>query len=581
MKAALLTEIGAYDIPISYLKGSRKLFSQDFVVCQNLLLTNKAYQATLLGVLFTIAKPNLRIKAPGIELTGEFFREEVLNILIPLWYGYKVKLPVQSTASSQRTVAIQTIPGETLIEIKNLRDNIKQHIVINTLSFSIDGQEQSALSYSINHADGSIVSDISALAPNSYNIEVKYDLVELSIEVIPGEGVYSLRVRNHFKDLYLVDVLTSSELAATIKYQYKGLTYEELGVPDILFKQVEPELVAPNTYTFSYTDYVKFPTTKTFLLFAIRSKRSYLPTIFGPREPQGLDSDRPWFMRLEGILPQGVTIKETNLGTQKIDSKKQKGVVISKNQIRIGASKLYLAKTKDNKHLEGISVYASGRDDYLFPVSNYDPRTGVITLDIDIPLFADIFVEFREIIEWTDYEQLQLNPLLQSDPETILKNLFLVYADFTSTDDDRSLYHIQLPKVVDGEFHNYTLEECQALVAEVTSNGLPIALIGLTETTDEDYYFSYDIRARGGYTGNNLKIVDRVLWDGEDVDITGKLFTFVPRNIVDRQIELEKKWDPTITVEQAELITRRKIESVIVDATRVGMQNQIYYDGEV
>lgn len=581
MKASIVTNNSRYDIPIAYMRGSRKLFSQDFVVNQNLLLERKEFQSTLLGVLFTIAKPNLRIKAPGIDLTGEFYRDQVLNILVPLWYVYKIKLPVQSTAVNRRVVSLQTEVGQTLVEVKNLRTTSKDHIVINTVKFLIDNQEQSALSYNINHADGSLVADISALTPNVYTIEVQYDLVQLGIDVTLTEGVFSLRARHHFKEEYLVDVLTSKELVVDIKYQYKGTTHQEIAFPDTLYKEVEPELVASNTYTYSYVDVVKFPTTKSYLLFAIRSKRSYLPTLFGSREPQGLDSDRPWFLRLEGVLPAGYAIKELSLGSQKIESRKQKGIIVSKNQIKIGANKLYLVRSRTSDTIEGINVYTPNRETNLFPVTNYDSRTGIITIANEIPPFAEIFVEFREIIDWTDYENLQLNPLLENDPEFILSNKFLVYADFNSTDDDRSIYHIALPKILNGEFYTYSLEELIAYVAKKTTNGLPIALVEITETTDEDYYISYDIRPRGGYSGESRLITDRVLWDGEDVDITGQLFTFIPRQVVEKQKELELAWDPSITLEQAELLSRQKIESVIVDTTRVGMRNEVLYDGEI
>lgn len=324
MKAAILEKVSNYDIPLAYLKGSRHLFSQDFVIVQNLLLDNEDFQSTLTGVLFTVPKTNLRLRAPGIEMTSEFYRDPILNNLIPLWYRYKIKLPVQSTSINTRTLSLQTVPGQTLVEIKNLKDSATQHIVINELKFLIDGQEQSSSSYTINHADGSLLADLSALPPNAYSLEVQYTIVQLSIDISALEGVTSLRVRKHFKEEFLVDVLSSRDVNITAKYQYRGKSFEELGLPDILYTEVEPELVSLNTYTFSYVDVIKFPTKKTYLLFAIRSKRSYLPTIFGPREPQGLDSERPWHIRLEGILPLSYKIKEVEITGQRVEGKKTK-----------------------------------------------------------------------------------------------------------------------------------------------------------------------------------------------------------------------------------------------------------------
>jgi hypothetical protein len=580
MKAAVLEKASNYDIPLAYLKGSRHLFSQDFVIVQNLLLDNEDFQSTLTGVLFTVPKNNLRLRAPGIEMTSEFYRDPIINNLIPLWYRYKVKLPVQSTSINTRTLSLQTVPGQTLVEIKNLKDSATQHIVINQLKFLIDGQEQSSSSYTINHADGSLLADLSALAPNVYNLEVQYTIVQLSIDISVLEGVTSLRVRKHYKEEFLVDVLTSRDTNITAKYQYRGKSFEELGLPDILYTEVEPELVALNTYTFSYVDVIKFPTKKTYLLFAIRSKRSYLPTIFGPREPQGLDSERPWHIRLEGILPLSYKIKEVEISGQRVEGKKQRATIISKNQIKIGANRLFLTSAKDNKHIEGISVYSSSNTKSLLPVNSYDSRTGVITLDVEVPFAAEIYVEFRELVDWVDYENLQLNPILENDPESILSQKFLVYVDFNSTDDDRNIFHIGIPKIVNGEFYNYSLQELRSIVSSLTVNGLALALVEVTETTDEDYYIDYDLRTRGGYSGESYYLTDRATWDGENVDITGQLFTFVPRKVVEDQKQLELKWDVGLSPESAELIARNKIEAVIVNTTRVGMNNEILYEGE-
>jgi hypothetical protein len=580
LKAAILEKLSKYDISIAYLKASRKLFSQDFVVVQNLLLDNKDFQSTLTGVLFTIPKNNLRLKAPGIEMTNEFYRDQILNTLIPLWYRYKVKLPVQSTSVNTRSLSLQTVSGQGIVEVKNLRDNNAQYIVLNTVKFLIDGQEQSSNAYTINHADGSITADLSALAPNVYNIEVQYTIVQLSIDIKTTEGFYSLRVRSHYKEEFLVDVLTSRDINISVKYQYRGKSFEEIGFPKILFNEVEPELVTNNTYTFSYINTIKFPTSKKYLLFAIRSKRPYLPTIFGPREPQGLDSDRPWFLRLEGIVPNNYKIKEVETGGQKVEGKKQRAIVLSKTQIKIGADKLFLTVSKDNKHIEGINVYSTSNPGIFLPVNSYDSRTGVITLDVEVPYAAELYVEFRELVDWIDYEQIQFNPILEQDPEFILSNKFLIYVDFNSSEEDRNIYHISIPKIVDGDFYNYSLKELRDLVSAKTTNGLAIALVEVTESTDEDYYVNYDLRSRGGYSGESHYLTDRIVWDGENIDITGQLFTFIPRQLVESQRLLEQNWDSTISQEQAELIARNKIEAIVVNATRTGMRNEIFYDGE-
>ena len=60
------------------------------------------------------------------------------------------------------------------------------------------------------------------------------------------------------------------------------------------------------------------------------------------------------------------------------------------------------------------------------------------------------------------------------------------------------MYHIAIPKIVAGEFYDYTLQDLRNIVANHTSSGLAIALVELVESTDEDYYFPYDIRPRGG-----------------------------------------------------------------------------------
>ena len=271
MKASLVEKVGKYEIPLYYMRGNRKLYSQDFVSVQNLLIDNSDFQATLTGVLFTAPRQNLSIKSAGIELTAEFFKDTKLNILIPLWYKYTVTLPIESTSVEKKSVSVTSVPGQQFVEIKNLKTIPSQHIVTNRATLRINGETQSQLAFTINHAEGSIITDLSKLPPAEYLLEVTYELVELNFEVQVYEGVYGIRVRHHFRKEYLIDILTSSDQSALISYRYKSEPKQEVVVPEILYKQLEPEFVGQETYTFAYTDTIKFPSYRSFLLFAIRA----------------------------------------------------------------------------------------------------------------------------------------------------------------------------------------------------------------------------------------------------------------------------------------------------------------------
>jgi hypothetical protein len=580
LKASIVESVGQYELPLYYMRGSRKLFSQDFVSVQNLLLDKTEFQSTLTGVLFTAPRQNLSIKSAGIEITAEFFKDSKLNLLIPLWYKYSVTLPIESTSVEWRSVSVTSVPGQQFVEIRNLKTIPSQHIVTNRATLFINGETQSQLAFTINHAEGSIITDLSKLPPDSYLLEVTYELVELNFEVQLFEGVYGIRARHHYKKEYLIDILTSSNQSAIINYRYKTLPREENVVPEILYKQLEPEFVGPETFTFAYTDTVKFPSYRSFLLFAIRSKRPEFPTVFGPREPIGLDFDKPWFLRLEGILPTQYTIDEVSESQEYVEGRKQRAIVLTKNKIRIGAKFLVLNRSSDGKYLKGIDVYTSSGKETLIPVLSYDIKSGIVTLDAEVPLDAVIYAEFRELVDWVDYEGIQFNPILTEDQDFLLKNKFIIYADFNSADPERHLYHVAIPKIVAGEFYDYTLQDLRNVVSNITSNGLAIALVELVESTDEDYYFKYDIRPRGGYSGDKRKMVDRIFWDGEDIDLTGQMFTFIPRKVVQDRTDLEMNWNIGITAIQAELLARGEIERVIVDATRIGMKNKIIYEGE-
>jgi hypothetical protein len=580
LKASIVEKVGRYEIPLYYMRGNRKLYSQDFVSVQNLLVDLSDFQATLTGVLFTPPRQNLSIKSAGVEITAEFFKDTKLNILIPLWYKYSVNFPIESTSVETKSLSVTSVPGQQFVEIKNLKTTPSQHIVTNRAVLKINGETQSQLAFTINHAEGSIITDLSKLPPAEYLIEVTFELVELNFEVQLVEGVYGIRARHHFRKEYLIDILTSSDQSALISYRYRSEPKQEVIVPEILYKQLEPQFVGPETYTFAYTDTIKFPSYRSFLLFAIRAKRPDFPTVFGPREPLGLDFDKPWFVRLEGILSSKYHINEVSESQEYIEGRKQRAMVLTKNKIRIGARNLVLNRTTSGKYLKGIDVYTSSSRETLIPVISYDVKNGIITVDAELPLDAVVYAEFKELVDWVDYEGIQFNPILAEDQDYILKNKFIIYADFNSSDPERNLYHVAIPKIVAGEFFNYSLQDLRNIVANYTSNGLAIALVELVESTDEDYYFPYDVRPRGGYSGNKRKMVDRIFWDGEDVDLTGQFFTFVPRKVVDDRLELEKKWNIGIDPIQAELITRGIIENVIIDSTRIGMSNKIIYEGE-
>jgi len=563
-------DTSSLEIPIAYLRGRRRLYGHDFVNVRNQLVYDSDFISNVTGILLVSPGSESAIKAPGIEVTGEFKRDAEGG-LIPLWYGYSMSRTAVATAVKRKAVTkvVEAGPGR-IARVEGLIEREGQYIASNTVRVEVAGQVQSRTSYYIEHADGTIVGDMSSLPVGNVSISVSYELVDPGVQVKISDGISSVRLNKHFENQYSILVLTSRNTTGTVTFLSGDETVEETLLPSLLYKLISPEFVTEGTYTYGFDENdLRLPSDKASQVFAIRSSRPDISTTMFVLPPEGTPVDAPWFLRVGGISTEPYEIKELGSRVEEIIFRRERTEPLGTNKIAISARKIRLGVTSEGE-IDGLDVYPEGYPDKKLPVTAFNGETGLITLGIELVPGSKVIIEYKEVADWFEYRNLQINPSLSEDPEE-LEDYILLYMD-PDISDIESIKHIFLPKIIEGRIKTYTPEEISAKVIEVASNGKPLALIELVEPVDEDYYEIHDTRISGGYTVDTNTITNIALWAGEDIDISGVMIGNIPSKVVTDLTTKIQEWENIEDEFEAKKIAKQRIEDSIERYKRIGMK---------
>lgn len=573
MRARILRETTPIDVPLAFMRGSKRLFGHDFVAVQNQLVFEREFLSTITGVsLISPGSSPAKTKAPGVEITGEFRRDRATGELDPLWYGFSLTNPARSANVKLKTVSKDVEAGEGRIaRIEGLIEQEGQYIPTNTVRVEVSGQPQRRSSYYLDNSDGTLVIDMSDLPEGTVPLTVRFELVEPGIQVDIGDGVFDLRLFKHYESSYSVRVLLSRRTTGSVSYQYQDEIITEVLTPSILYRLISSELVAEDTYTYGFdSEGLKLPSKRSFQIFAVRSSRPESPTNVFVLPPEGVPVDSPWFVRVGGVGEGEYTVKELEQESREIVSRREIVEPIGPNSLAISARKVELSRDNEGR-LAGIVVYPQGFEDRIFPVEGFDGETGIITLGLDVAPNSKLVVEYREDVDWFEYEGIQLNPSLKEDDTTLADNYVLLYID-PDISELRSINHTYLPKIVGGEFKRYTNEEVKEELAKVSSRALPLALLENIDPVDEDYYQDYDTRTLGGYIKDLPTLSSIAIWGGEDADITGVMVAKIPPRVVDNLTQRLIDWENFTDTDAARREAIRRIEATIERNKRIGMK---------
>ena len=572
MKAGIVSKSSRFDIPIAFANGKKPLFSQDFIVVDNLLVNNPDFVNTLHGVLLTSAKPNMTLKAPRIELTAEFVQGE--SSLIPMWYSQILRKTVKATNVIRKTIEITTNPGDTVAILGPLIDTPKSYVVANTASILVNGQVQSESAFYIDRGGNRVLVNIGNSSQANV-VSFSYDIVQLSLDATIDSGQWSVIPSLHFGDRYIARMIYSEATVGEISYISEDKTETDIVVADPLFQEVPKEIVSPRTFTFSYEEFVTFPNSEPYILYAIRSADSTSRTMVSIKAPGGLGQSNIWFIQISGKIPDGYHIPEIPTLLYNSQPRKEDVTVVGPRKVRLGSKDIAYSISPDGKRLEGIKLYDPEDPGSLIPLSGYNKQTGIGTLATDVPVGNILTAEYLEFVDWVEYEGIQFNPVFAEDKGEIINNYVVIYF-INDPALESTISHMFLPKTVDGSSKIYTFDEIEKAVKEIHPLAIPMALVQVVEPVDQDYFTLYDVRQLGGKWGNDM--TDYSYWDGESVDLTGQFFTIVSSKLVDKVKQVEKDWAVNITDEEARRLAKERIEKVVKKYIRVGMNNEIIYE---
>jgi len=578
MKVAMVDTTSAYDIGLYYAEGRKKIFSQDYFVVENLLTHIEDFSTNITGEFLTNSNTDIVLRAPGIEITGEFYRDSKTGRKHPLWYNQIIDTPVDGIKTVNKSITYTTSFGEQLIILEGLIEAENEVIVNNNQQLFVNGNIQSKNVYWIDHSTGTLYINISSLVNNVYTIEFYYSIVLLGLSLTLSEGKYSLRAKHHYENMYFVNVLYSNITNGTINFQSRGESLIDSCRQQLLYREVEENGVEYNTYTYHFGDSVKFPIVSPYAMYSIRPKENSGTTIV-TKPPMGLLLDTPWFLRFTtGRIPSGWNIPEIEENRfERPEIRTQIAEVITIDKIKISSENIS-ANVYANR-IEGIDLVINGSSNSGIYAKSFNQKTMIITLSSNIPLDSIVEVTFTEIIDWYEYDELQLNPSIADNRAELLNNYILIYHKYDGS--NRSIYHTFLPIMINGVFMIYEYDYIKTICNDIMAGSTPVALIRLIETLDEDYYQLYDIRTLGGYNSNSYYLTDVIEYDGDSIDLSGNLFTMVGNNLIEKVKKNISFYEPTYNDNQLTELSINKIVDKVHSYTRIGMKNRVIINGVI
>lgn len=566
MNAVIRESVDTLSIPIAYALGARRFYSQEFVSVTNLLGFDPRFVKKVVGTYIISPGTAFLADTGDIDLTGEFYFDSKTGESVPMWYGQILRKPVERKSISQQVVN-QTYQGNVAV-FQNVKERLNDVIVSDTLEVTVDGQPQALSAVYIDHALGAFYVDLSQLPPVPHSVTIRYQVITLDVEFSEVLGAVVLRASDYGNSSYIVTVLFSRTTGGIVRYKTSGQYVNEPIQADYLYRKTQRGLVVTDSYTFAYdAQGLVLPSTRTFQNFALRPKVES-STIITCQPPLGLSIGLPWFVRVVGKPPAGISVPEIESTARTIEDRKEIAVVADRNKLVVSGKNLIVTSDSEG-NLGGISATSlDGKRE--IPIESVDSLNGVINTAVELPLDALIEVSYREEVTWFEYEKLQLNPSLENDPNVVLSNFAVLYIG--PVVNNESIGHFLIPRAVDGRFKMYSYQEIYEKCQQEQPGSIPIALIQVIESVNENCYDFTDIRIRGGYRNESHYITDQIAWDGEDVDVSGNIIVRVPKQVLEKITNRELQWNKLLSDAQAKEVATRKIKETIELHRRTGMK---------
>ena len=575
MKPIVVDANNNLNIPAAWLEHSKKLYSQDFITSKEMLSHNNDYATNLYGT--TIISPGYHvsggeIKSSGVNFTGEFKWDNLIASSVPLWYKYSILQPVDVVETEVRSASLTTEVGAGTATLTNLINKDGFYIVRNSIELTIGTSIQQVTSFYTNYGEEYITLDISDIDTVALDINVSYTIAKLGIELdIDKSTNYSMQIYSHYEDTAIVVMMFETFVTGTIQYTLNSVDQTEYLTLVNLYTKVADGMVAPNTFTYSYNGEVKFPLTFTFALFAIQPLSTKYTSIMHADVKTGLSINAPWFINLNGSFNEVVPVKEYENIQPKIIMHKEETQMINMDEFAVINDNIIWHGNPDST-ISGIDVYFVDKPEALLDVKTYNKNTKIVTLSKRIPVGTHIICEYKEISYSIEYKYLQVNPSVNFDDD-LYNNYVLLYLDLNEPEVGRNIYHMLLPKIVNGEIINYTYAVILAALqtAYPGPDILPFMFFIINEPIDSDFYTIFDFTTRGGYNISSKTVTDSIYWDGEDVDISGNVYATVPSALIDQLAEHILEWSEETDINIARDNAKIEIEEHIQNTKRLGM----------
>lgn len=545
-----------------------------------------------------------------IELTDVFRTDQNTGLQTPQWYQHTPRSAIYNTSIT--THRKKAIGNGKVIAIQDMT-TAGRDVVRNQIKITIDGTVTEEFYF-----DPSLQT-IFMQAPVGADIAITYATIARTIK-ISGISIEPVIIVNSVSDTeYVYQLFTESKTSLNINYltriaENRTQEINEITNPERRYTEIDISNVTDVDIIGSYVfgiepkltnDYeVKFPRSmngeEPFKKYAIRSMENVYSKVY-MKIPYGVDLRLSWFPEIHGspydynlngnnikIDPQELKSNTTNLDLV------ETAEYINEHTIRVTKTPQWEIDRGGNIH--GISVIDTNGNS--IQITNITNSTRMITLNRFIGKDDKLYVKYRSK-ETAHRVMTELNP--QKDMQTYNYYWLFYIVDANHLRSGMpSIYHIAIPRFVTNKrivmtgsaFLGYFERFKEDILAPHSDkftvpiedvNCWPISVIYSENPTDEDYLSHIDARIRGGgVTYKAPHTYDWDYWDGEMVDIGGRLQVSIKQSLYNDLVQRFLQWDEETNIDpdpptRAKILADQWIRKSIEKHLRIGFHYTLKY----
>jgi len=569
--------VGEKDVPLALVEPV-DIRSQDVILGYDVSAAIPGNPSPAIGFIQSNTKhfegiTELDIKSPfsNIDLTDVYFYDQKLKSELPLWFKHTLNVSVFNRTATEGKYTQKNIPGKVTIQALAPAERIITYRSEKLHRILPSGSRANIIEYYLNYISRTLTLNLGVL----FDLEVTFETLLNNIEISQSDrSRYAIQYEKAAPDEYICTIYTESSAPLDVVYSHKlpnGDTERitERTNPTRIYQRIEEQFIGDtdnnekNVFAvvpfmdnnFRVISSQSKNNENIFKKFSFRQRDNVYTKLFLSK-PLNASTLIPWRIILEGNsyvyrdklnhITYSFTPPELTQG-RTIDKVEETGEYINKNEVRITKRPLWEIDRDGN--VVGIEAFEETSNAPI-EIVGVSTEEKIVRFKQDLGLNNRVRVSYRTLDKRILIEN-NVNPIIDPTAFNFYHIYYIVPSEYLKANSTRSIFVHRLSRFNNGtqliwasrDFLQYFAINRASILEEVKSylnvpashaTAFPMGIFYVDTPVDEDFITMYDSRVRGGGFIKEYEYCgDWTYWNGEAIDISGRLLIRIKQSIWD------------------------------------------------